>query len=108
MHHALVQPVVTDLKRKSIVGGMPPSQPKVRSCCADDDDNCVGAIVVTGGFWIAGNSGCGDRFSRAFQTGRLSTYREDLDQGVLCDFPLVADLFPVGAQTGRQRSAHSF
>jgi hypothetical protein len=22
MHHALVQPVVTDLKRKSIVGGM--------------------------------------------------------------------------------------
>ena len=106
MHHALVQRAVTDLKRKSIVGGRHHS-PGCKVCGADGDDDGVGAIVITEGFWIAGNDGRDDRFSRAFQTGRLNTTAKIWTKECSAIL-LLADLFPVGAQTGRQRSAHSF
>ena len=107
MHHALVQRAVTDLKRKSIVGGAAVTAQGAKVCGADGDDDGVGAIVITGGFWIAGNDGRDDRFSRAFQTGRLNTTAKIWTKECSAIL-LLADLFPVGAQTGRQRSAHSF
>ncbi len=38
---------------------------------------------------------------------KMERYREALDQGVLRDFPLAADLFLSECRTGCQRSAHS-
>lgn len=108
MNHALARTAVNDLKRKSVVGYSCRLGARCEVCRADGNDDGVGAVAIAGRFRIAGDGSHGDRFFSGFSNGKVKHYREDLDPGVLCDFPLVADLFPVGAESGRQRSAHSF
>src|SRR5437899_2636522 len=45
-------------------------------CRTDGNGDGIGAVAIAGGFWIAGNGGRGDRFSRAFQRRRFG-YGDD-------------------------------
>jgi hypothetical protein len=67
LHHALAQPPVADLKRKSVAGGYSwRLGARCKICRTDRNNDGVGAVAITGGFWIAGNGGHGDRFRHAF------------------------------------------
>ena len=67
MHHALAQPAVADLKRKSVVGGIAAvSAQGAKFVVQTRNNDGAGAVAITGKFGIAGDGSHRDRFRHAF------------------------------------------